>query len=291
MPTGLVANVGVHDGEVEVSWNANGEFDLDYYRLERSTSPNFLLGRVDVDTMSTSHLDSGLTPGETYYYRVVAIDEGSNESDPSSAASATALDLAPAAPSNLVVVGGPGDGETTVTWDENTETDMYRYEVQRDIYELFTHSPVTYSVFGTSVVDSGLETDVTYYYRVFAIDVAGNWSEPSEVVEITIPSTTSVTEEEHLGASFSLAGPNPSSTGEVAFAFSVPEGGAEVSIDLYDVSGRLVRSVVDRHHRGGVYEAHWDGRSRGGSQVGSGVYFCLTRIGEWTDRSKVLIAR
>jgi hypothetical protein len=178
-----------------------------------------------------------------------------------------------------------------VTWDENIEIDMYRYEVQRDIYEMFTHSPVIFSVFGTSLIDSGLEAGVTYYYRVFAIDVAGNVSDPSEVVEITLPSGTAVPEDEYRGPSFSLAGPNPSSTGDVAFAFSVPDGGADVTIDLYDVSGRLVRSVVDRPYRGGVYEAHWDGRSRGGGQVGSGVYFCLTRIGEWTNRSKVLIAR
>jgi flagellar hook assembly protein FlgD len=71
----------------------------------------------------------------------------------------------------------------------------------------------------------------------------------------------------------------------------VPDGGAPASIHIYDVSGRLIRIVVDDYYGGGTHEAVWDGRSRAGSQVGSGVYFCLARIGEWTDRSKVLIAR
>ena len=289
-PTGLVANAGLGEGEILVSWDANSEIDLDYYRLERSTSSSFLSGRVDVDTAATSHEDTGLTPGQTYYYRVVAVDTGADESAASLTASAATLDLAPAAPMNLAAASGPGQGEATVMWDANAEPDIDRYHLERDICEDFNPFPESFTVYGTSYVDTGLGYGETYYYRVFAVDAEGNQSEASETFEITLGDTGGP-EPEHREASISLAGPNPSYTGEAAFAFGVPQEGANVSIALYDISGRLVRSVIDRYYGGGVYEATWDGKTRSGQQVGSGVYLCLARIGDWTGRTKVVLAR
>ena len=85
--------------------------------------------------------------------------------------------------------------------------------------------------------------------------------------------------------------PNPSWSGETTFAYTVPQEGARVSIVLYDISGRIVRSVVDSYVQGGTYEVTWDGKNRSSQQVGSGVYLCLARIGDWTGRTKVTLVR
>lgn len=48
----------------------------------------------------------------------------------------------------------------------------------------------------------------------------------------------------------------------------------DVRIDVYDVAGRLVRTLVDTRGRpAGSFEAIWDGRDSGGYRVASGVYF------------------
>jgi flagellar hook assembly protein FlgD len=46
-----------------------------------------------------------------------------------------------------------------------------------------------------------------------------------------------------------------------------------VALRLYDVSGRLVRTLVRGPMAAGVHRATWDGRDDGGRSVGSGVYF------------------
>jgi flagellar hook assembly protein FlgD len=42
---------------------------------------------------------------------------------------------------------------------------------------------------------------------------------------------------------------------------------------VYDVSGRLVRTLVDGRVEAGRHEVAWDGRDQGGRRTASGVYF------------------
>ena len=48
---------------------------------------------------------------------------------------------------------------------------------------------------------------------------------------------------------------------------------AAVRVELYDVSGRRVRTLADRTMAGGVTAISWDGRDGNGAPVGGGVYF------------------
>ena len=59
-----------------------------------------------------------------------------------------------------------------------------------------------------------------------------------------------------------------------------------VSISIYDISGKLVRTLVDKHHSPGKYSIPWDGKNVLGQQVSSGIY--LYRL---TTDDKVIIRR
>ncbi|HKW13109.1 MAG TPA: FlgD immunoglobulin-like domain containing protein, partial [Candidatus Krumholzibacteria bacterium] len=61
---------------------------------------------------------------------------------------------------------------------------------------------------------------------------------------------------------------NPSTT----IHYEIAKGG-RAALRVYDVSGALVRTLVDRSHNPGDYDAHWDGRNTAGMPVSSGVYF------------------
>ena len=48
----------------------------------------------------------------------------------------------------------------------------------------------------------------------------------------------------------------------------------EVRLEVYDLAGRHVRTLVDGPVQAGWQTARWDGRTDGGTRVASGVYFC-----------------
>lgn len=85
--------------------------------------------------------------------------------------------------------------------------------------------------------------------------------------------------------------PNPFNS-QTSFAFAVSTTApAPVSIAIYDVSGRLVRELVDGAHAPGQYVVRWDGSAADGTRVKSGLYFIRGRIGEQQVQSRVTLIR
>ena len=66
---------------------------------------------------------------------------------------------------------------------------------------------------------------------------------------------------------------------------------ARVQLDLYDVRGRLVRSLVDATLEPGLHHAEWDGRDARGRAVASGAYLALLRTGGEQRRTKLVLLR
>ncbi|MCK4513218.1 S8 family serine peptidase, partial [bacterium] len=176
-PTGLGAVPGSGEGEIDVSWNANSEPDFDHYRLERDDSPSFS-SPSSFTTTNTYYDDSGLVPGDTYYYRVFAVDAGTNESGASSTDSAVAQDLPPSPPTGLNAVTGTDEGEIDIVWNASTEPDFDHYRLERADNPGFSGA-VSFTAPVNSYDDSGLTPSDTYYYRVYAVDDGGNESAAS----------------------------------------------------------------------------------------------------------------
>jgi flagellar hook assembly protein FlgD len=64
-----------------------------------------------------------------------------------------------------------------------------------------------------------------------------------------------------------------------------------VRIEVYDVLGRRIRTLVDERRRAGPHRTVWRGRNALGRKVASGVYFLRLRAGETTATRKVVIVR
>jgi hypothetical protein len=59
---------------------------------------------------------------------------------------------------------------------------------------------------------------------------------------------------------------------------------------VFDVSGRVIRTLVDEAKTAGAYEVNWDGRNDSGAFVGSGVYFYqLTAPGSELNKKIVIL--
>lgn len=99
--------------------------------------------------------------------------------------------------------------------------------------------------------------------------------------------TTWVDAPELTGAVTRLAlsepSPNPSH-GTSRVAFSLPRAG-RVMVEIVDLQGRRVRTLVDGERAAGSHAATWDGRDDAGRTAGAGVYFVrATSAGERTSR-------
>ena len=64
-----------------------------------------------------------------------------------------------------------------------------------------------------------------------------------------------------------------------------------VTLEIYDVSGRLVRSLVDEVRDSGVHEAVWNGTDRAGGRVASGVYLVRLIAGTKVDNRKITLLK
>ena len=82
---------------------------------------------------------------------------------------------------------------------------------------------------------------------------------------------------------------NPSTT----IRFDVPEGHSSGpwSLTIYDVRGRLVKTLVDEPRGPGRYQVHWDGRDDTGQKVSSGAYIYRIVTGDFISTRKMILVR
>ena len=71
---------------------------------------------------------------------------------------------------------------------------------------------------------------------------------------------------------------------------------ADVTLKIYDIQGRVVRTLDLGHQRPGMYQsksraAYWDGRNAVGEPVASGVYFYTLTAGDFSATRKLLIRK
>ena len=71
---------------------------------------------------------------------------------------------------------------------------------------------------------------------------------------------------------------------------------AEVEITIYDVAGKLVRTLEIGFQPAGIYNtqaksAYWDGKTENGETVASGIYFYNISIGDYTQTRRMVILK
>jgi flagellar hook assembly protein FlgD len=85
--------------------------------------------------------------------------------------------------------------------------------------------------------------------------------------------------------------PNPFRAGEsVLVSLALPRAAA-ADLRIYDVQGRLVRTLIARELGAGSHVASWDGTRESGGPAPAGVYFVRLRAGEAESRRKVVMIR
>ena len=83
--------------------------------------------------------------------------------------------------------------------------------------------------------------------------------------------------------------PNPFNP-STKIAYATPRDG-HVTLAVYDVTGRRLRTLVDGNVPVGEHTAHWDGRGDDGQRVASGVYFARVVGGDASDSVKLMLVK
>jgi parallel beta-helix repeat protein len=169
-PQNLQATPG--NQQVHLKWIApyDGGSPITNYRIYRGTTPGGELFLIELGNV-LEYTDTGLVNGQTYYYRVSAVnavDEGplSNE------ASATPADV-PGPP--LSLSAAPGDGEVSLTWNAPVDdggSPVTNYRVYRgtssggEVFLIELGNVLQFT-------DTGLSNGQRYFYEVSAVNLVG----------------------------------------------------------------------------------------------------------------------
>jgi hypothetical protein len=109
---------------------------------------------------------------------------------------------------------------------------------------------------------------------------------------VTILTPDAVPIEEQVGCELRILGvwPNPAIDGATTITYRLPHAG-RVVVDVFDVSGRVVRSLVNGDMTPGIHRLEWDGRTAQGRTVDSGAYFVRVRATSGVAQHRILLIR
>ncbi len=79
---------------------------------------------------------------------------------------------------------------------------------------------------------------------------------------------------------------NPSTT--IRYSLSSPQ---KIYIRIYDVSGQLVKDIIEEHKQAGEYNVKWNGKNNSGQRVSSGVYYYQMTVGNETQAKKMILIK
>jgi hypothetical protein len=83
--------------------------------------------------------------------------------------------------------------------------------------------------------------------------------------------------------------PNPMN-GKALIAYALPRD-SKVALRVYNISGQLVRELVNTEEKAGWKSVSWDGRDAKGRALSSGVYFYRLEASGYTATRKLVVVR
>jgi uncharacterized delta-60 repeat protein len=162
-------------------------------------------------------------------------------------------------------------------WTTLTELNNYGFEIQRGLTSAgllslpnsfipghgTTNEPHSYSFIDSTI------TPGQWWYRLKQIDLDGTVSYSDPITFYTIASVDESGTPKEFALHQNYPNPfNPSTHIEYALPYA-----SHVRLNVYNMLGQLVATLVDEQHPSGLFSVEWNGDGFNGNKVGSGVYF------------------
>jgi len=174
-------------------------------------------------------------------------------------------------------------GVVELSWTIHSDEDFAGFRlIREDIERRAVDVLPSEGLLGPSIrryVDERAQPGREYTYALVVVDAAGG-----EVRSRTLRVIVG-----QIGFRLDQNHPNPfNPTTLINYAVGST---SRVTLDVYDVEGGHVRSLVDAVQVTGARSAVWDGRNYAGNRVSSGVYFYRLRAGKFTQTRKLMLLK
>jgi flagellar hook assembly protein FlgD len=108
-------------------------------------------------------------------------------------------------------------------------------------------------------------------------------------VDTEASDTNSIEDARPTSFSLSQNYPNPFNM-ETTFRYEIPYT-TEIRLDIYDILGHHIKTLVQTKGQAGPYTTSWDGKNDQGMPVVSGIYFCRLDAGGIGKTVKVQVVK
>jgi hypothetical protein len=171
-----------------------------------------------------------------------------------------------------------------IKWKGNYEADFWRYIINRDTVSGFTPwaGNIIAELDTNILIDLSWNRSHNYYYRIAAYDHQGNISPYSielRVINVGIEDNSGAEIPSITAIESNYPNPFNSSTTIIYTVANLGPIPAQINIDIYDIQGRKVRTLLNAREDVGRHTIIWDGRDDSGNELASGIYFA--RISQW----------
>lgn len=209
-------------------------------------------------------------------------------------------DFAPLTPQNTSI-SASASNHPLLQWDSNIEADI-------DFYRIYKRNALfQYVEYGTSTTNSFEDTNeevagepganqYLVYYKITAVDLEDNESPQTDPLSIIVQGSPQAkmadnSTTDNLITHPQLIGnyPNPFNP-STEIRFALPQE-SQVSLDVYDIHGRLVRRLVNAPFSSGVHDINWDGQDQYGQFVTSGIYVYTLQTGAFKQSGKMIMMK
>ena len=234
-----------------------------------------------------------LVQGQTYYWRVRSSANGvvSNWSAESFVIFAADAPVEPRIAGlnkgNIVNTISP-----VLSWYKPTASVPVSYAVQYATTKDFANAVTVSNVKTQSLKVENLTSGTQYFWRVQSKTAAGKTSIYSSVGSFIANKVTAVDKaDSKVPTSFSLSQnyPNPFNP-STTISFGLPTESL-VTLRIYDMMGREVKTLVNDNRKAGTYEMKWNGDNNSGQNVASGMYLYKVTAGNFVQVKKMLFIK
>ncbi len=109
--------------------------------------------------------------------------------------------------------------------------------------------------------------------------------------DILVDAVNSIEDQNGVPRTFDVAQnyPNPFNP-TTTIKYQLPKQ-SDVRINVYDITGQIVRTLINRNAEAGYHQVVWDGANDAGHQVSSGVYFYKMVAGDFVKTQKMILMK
>lgn len=271
------------DGSLVVGWDENNNYerravrwDPDSLYLGSLADPPSELGEAHDISPNGIYIVGG-SAGRAFLWTET---DGMIDLNPMSSKDAYAMDVS----DNKVIVGTYES--SAVHNDGFVYTDQNGFEL---IEDFFSRNGVNYepdwvyfdycqaiSRDGNVIAGSGYKRTTEAAYEAWIVYM----EEPSAISQ-----QTAVISDFHLQKNY----PNPFNP-STTITFTFPASGY-INLSIYDLSGRKVRTLIDKHISAGTHQVKWDGTDDFGNKVVSGIYLYTLKSSTLKKTKKMILLR